>query len=54
MKRIKAIIYFGNEGARDTMIVTVDDNTTESEIENVLREEALSLIDIEWHEDRLT
>ena len=35
------------------MIVNVDDNATESEIENVLREEALSLIDIEWHEENL-
>lgn len=46
MKR--AIVYIENEGARDTMTITVDDNATESEIENVLRKEALSLIDIVW------
>ena len=51
MKKIKATIYFGYDGACDIVTITVNDNATDSEIENILREEALSLIDFEWHEN---
>lgn len=50
MKRIDAVIYFGNEGARESIIILVEDNATDEEIQEKLSEEALSYIEFDWHE----
>ena len=52
MKRIDATIYFGIEGARKETTIWVEDNATDDEIEEKLKEEALNEIEFEWHEGR--
>ncbi len=49
MKRIDANIYFGNEGARKSTTIWVEENATNEEIQEKL-EEALSYIEFDWHE----
>lgn len=50
MKQIDATIYFGSEGAKETTTIWVDDNASDSDIENALREEAFSYIEFDWRE----
>ena len=50
MKRIDATIYFGDEGARKSTTIWVEDNATNEEIKEELKEEALSFIEFDWHE----
>lgn len=50
MKRIDATIYFGSEGARESTTIWVEDNATDEEIQEKLKEEALSNIEFDWHE----
>ena len=49
MKRIDATIYFDTNYHCETT-VWVEDNATEEEIKAKLYEEALSNIELEWHE----
>lgn len=50
MKQIDATIYFGVEGARMSTTIYVSDEATNEEIEEKLREEALSAVEFDWYE----
>ena len=47
-KRIDATIYFGD--SRKETTVWVDENATNDEINEAIKEEALDMIEYEWHE----
>lgn len=46
-KRIDATIYFGDSRRETT--VWVDENATDNEINEAIKEEALDMIEYEWH-----
>ena len=47
-KRIDATIYVGDSRRETT--VWVDENATNDEINEAIKEEALDMIEYEWHE----
>lgn len=48
MRRVDATIYFGSVGHTGT-IIWVDDDATDEMVEKQLQEDALEMIEFDWH-----